>query len=73
MLQWNPCKPHAKVTSGFLNNTPGRTCPCVNDVPGGSENHENFDIFQVFPEWYKKSDIFRGSLKKFLKDTKSDF
>ena len=38
--QGGPCKPHAEVTSGFLNNTPGRTCPCVNDVPrGGSENH----------------------------------
>ena len=29
---WNPCQPHAEVTSGFLNNTPGRTRPCVNDV-----------------------------------------
>ena len=76
MPGWNPCKPHAEVTSGFLNNnTPGWTRHCVNDVPGGggSEKHENFDIFQVFPEWHEKSDIFRGSLKKFLKAKKSDF
>ena len=30
-------------------------------------------IFQVFPGWHEKSDIFQGSLKKFPKAKKSDF
>ena len=64
-----------KSRQGFYITRQDEHAPVSMTFPGegGSENHENFDIFQVFPEWHEKSDIFRGSLKKFLKAKKSDF
>ena len=58
-----------KSRQGFYITRQDEHAPVSMTFPGegGSENHENFDIFQVFPEWHEKSDIFRGSLKKFLK------